>query len=104
MIPAAYMTFLILLFGNIGCTTVVQSAVSPDGAYYAELIDDDQGALGGNTEVLVRDNWCFDGLFFNVTEQFSVIYHGKWGEFKDMTIRWKDDRCLLINEKEYPIE
>jgi hypothetical protein len=104
MIPAAYMTFLMLLFGNIGCRTVIQTATSPNGAYYAELIDDDQGALGGNTEVLVRDNWCFDGLFFNVTEQSRVIYHGKWGEFKDMAIRWKDDRCLLINEKEYPIE
>ena len=104
MIPVVCLTFLTLLFGNIGRRTVVQSVSSPDGAYYAELIDDDQGALGGSTVVQVRDSRCFDGWCFTVTDRFRVIYHGEWGEFKYMTICWKDNRCLLINDKEYPIE
>ena len=104
MVPVSYLTFIMALFGNIGCRTVVQTAMSPDGAYCAELIDDDQGACGGNTEVEVKKTSYFDGMFFRVTEPPRTVYHGQWGEFKDMTIRWKDDRCLLINEKEYPIE
>ena len=104
MVPVSFLTFLMVLFGNIGCRTVVQTAMSPDGAYCAELIDDDQGACGGNTEVEVKKTSYFDGLFFRVTEPARTVYFGQWGEFKDMTIRWKDDRCLLINEKEYPIE
>ena len=54
ILPVGFTGFVMLLFGNIGETTVIRSIVSPGGTYYAEIIDDDQGALGGNTLVDVN--------------------------------------------------
>ena len=50
-IPSIFFCFLALTFGNIGVNTVVQTVASPEGGFYAEIIDNDQGALGGNTNV-----------------------------------------------------
>ena len=88
------------LFGGIGENTVVQRLPSPDGSRCAELIDNDQGGLGGSTFVEI----CPQGL----TGEFGVrvarrIYEGNWGEFRDMELSWKDESCLEINGKEYPI-
>jgi len=44
-----------ILFSDFGKTTVVQTLDSPDGRYQAVLVDVDQGALGGNTDVYVED-------------------------------------------------
>lgn len=34
----------------------------------------------------------------------ATMYKGEWGEFETMVIRWKDNRTLLINGKEYPVD
>lgn len=47
--------FMCLFFGNIGVTKVMHGKESPDGRYVAEVIDDDQGALGGSTIVKAGD-------------------------------------------------
>ena len=43
----------VAVFKDFGKKTVVQTIPSPSGKYYAQVIDDDQGALGGNTIVEV---------------------------------------------------
>jgi hypothetical protein len=102
-VPLVLISFISPLFGNIGKETVTQSLESPDGKYSAEVIDDDQGALGGNTYVFVYDNDSFDldMIFFKIMKKPILVYRGNWGEFMDMKIDWKDNGCLKINSAEY---
>ena len=104
ILPVGFMGFIMLIFGNIGQNTVVQAVESPNGVYYAEVIDSDQGALGGDTLVEVYENTEINLLIFKIFKNPQRVYHGEWGEFKNMEIYWRDDRCLVINSVEYPIE
>ncbi|MBE6812319.1 MAG: hypothetical protein E7523_05505 [Ruminococcaceae bacterium] len=104
LLPCCYCGFIFLIFGNIGQNTVVQSAVSPDGTLCAEVIDSDQGALGGNTLVQVRETYSFDAGIFEISKKAQRVYMGEWGEFKDMEIEWKYDNCLSVNGHEYAIQ
>lgn len=98
-VPLALLGIFMVLF-NVGEDTVVRRLPSPDASSWAEIIDNDQGGLGGNTFVEV----CPRGL----NGEYGVrvarrIYEGNWGEFHDMALSWKDETCLEINGKEYPI-
>ncbi len=103
LLPCCYCGFIFLIFGNIGQNTVVQSAVSPDGTLCAEVIDCDQGALGGNTLVQVRETHSFDAGIFEISKKAQRVYMGEWGEFKNMKLEWKNEKCLLVNRREYEI-
>lgn len=96
-------SFFWFTFGQIGVKTVTDRAPSPDGKYLAEVIDDDQGALGGNTLVNVSRNFRINALVFTVTPKPERVYTGEYWEYKDMTIDWTDNDTLLINGKEYDI-
>ena len=80
----------------------MNTSVQNDGRHYAELIDDDQGALGGNTIVNVYPRGKLDLGLIRFCRRARNVYWGDWGEFNDMTIEWKDNDTLLINGKEYP--
>ena len=102
--PVLFYGAVAVLFDDFGQNTVVKSVESPNGVYYAEVIDSDQGALGGDTFVNVYENTEIDIFIFKISKEPQRIYSGAWGEFKDMAIYWKDDRCLVINSVEYMIE
>ena len=99
-VPLVFLGALSLLFGGIAVNTVVQRLPSPDGSCYAELIDNDQGGLGGSTFVEVCPRGLSGEYGLRISQQ---IYAGRWGEFYDMELSWKDETCLEINGKEYPI-
>lgn len=96
-------SFFIFLFGNIGQNTVVQTVESPGGKYYAQVIDSDQGALGGDTIVYVYKSSKLNAILFQIQKKPQRVYTGDWGEFRTMRIQWKNDRYLIINSVEYPI-
>ena len=104
ILPIGFFGFLALIFGDFGQITVVQSVESPTGAYYAEVVDSDQGALGGDTYVTVYANKSIDLLFFLISKEPQRVYQGDWGEFTNMEIYWKDDHCLVVNSVEYTIQ
>ena len=104
ILPIGFFGFLALIFGDFGQITVVQSVESPTGAYYAEVVDSDQGALGGDTYVTVYANKSIDLLIFKISKEPQRVYYGDWGEFMNMEIYWKDDHCLVINSVEYTIQ
>ena len=94
----------ILMFENIGSDTVTASVTSPDGRYCAEVIDSDQGALGGDTLVLVYSNrGSFSVGSFEFRKKERSVYRGDWGESRDMTISWNDENELIINGEPYKI-
>lgn len=102
-IPSIFFGFLALTFGNIGVNTVVQTVASPEGGFYAEIIDNDQGALGGNTYVVVHEDHAINAVFFKIEKKPKYVYTGRWGEFQNMQLYWKSEDCLVINDIEYEV-
>lgn len=104
ILPVGFFGLMLLTFGNIGQNTVVRSVESPNGVYCAQVIDSDQGALGGDTLVDVFENKEINLLVFKLYKTPRRVYCGDWGEFENMEIHWKNDNCLVINSVEYEIE
>ena len=104
VLPVGFIGFGFLFFGNIGQDAVIQTVESPNSAYYAEVLDSDQGALGGYTLVTVHETKSINAVVFRISKKPQDIYYGDWGEFQDMEVSWKSENCLIINSVEYPIE
>ena len=104
LVPILLFSFMSLIFGNLGQNTVVQTIDSPNGTYYTQVFESDQGALGGNTVVDVYQKSRFEAVFFKIEKNPKRVYTGDWGEFKNMQIYWKDDRCLVVNSVEHTID
>lgn len=100
LIPLLLLAFGSLFFGGIGQRRVVRQVPSPDGSLLAEIVEDDQGALGGATLVeLCPRGW--DGKWgVRLSRQ---IWFGPWGEHDNLELRWKDAGCLVIQGRDYPI-
>lgn len=92
----------VILMGSFGEETVVRTVPSPDGVYVAELIDDDQGALGGGTRVVVHERE-YNAWLFRVVKKPQEVYWGPWGEYKDLEICWEDEHHLVVKNKVYEI-
>lgn len=91
-------------FGSIRLDTVVKSIPSPQNTFTVEVIDSNQGALGGDTLVNVHSNQPKVNLWICQFIQSPIlVYQGDWGEYETMKISWKNDAALQINGKEYPI-
>ncbi len=101
--PIGFLWFLDLTFGKLVSLTVVKTVESPNGVYYAEVIDSDQGALGGDTLVDVHDNQGIHALLFTISKKPQRVYQGDWGAYKHMEMYWKNDHCLVINSVEYEV-
>ena len=104
MIPLiGFIAFVALVFGSVKAyDTVIQTVESPDGAYYAEVVDSDQGAMGGDTIVYVYENREVDMFIFRILKKPRRVYDGEWKE--NMKIYWTDDNRLVINSTEYILE
>lgn len=102
--PFAAFTFFNTAFGDFGKNTVVQTVPSPSGEFYAQVIDSNQGALGGDTIVnVVYKATELNAGVFKIEKSPKRVYSGEWGEYENMEIYWKDDNVLVINAAEYTI-
>lgn len=104
VLPIGFFSFITWFSGSIIQDTVVRTVESPSGKYYAEVVDNDRGALGGNTFVDVYEKSGMDCIIFKIEKWPQRVYEGKWGEFENMEIYWKNEQCLIINSVEYEIE
>lgn len=102
-LPILIVSFAVVFLGNIGVNTIVDRIYSPEKTYYAEIVDSDQGALGGDTVVYVYKNNKLDLFFMTVNETPQRVYLGDWREYETMQITWKNENCLLIDSEEYTI-
>ena len=84
-------------------STVVKTIDSPSGKYYIEVIDADAGAIGGSTLVEVNEKFEINLIIFKIAKKSKIIYNGRWREYENMKIYWKNDNSIIINEKEYII-
>lgn len=101
--PVAFVSFLAYAFSDFGVTTIVKTVESPNGEYYAEVLDNDQGALGGATAVWIYEIRGINLHLFKISKKPQRVYLGRCGEADSMSIWWKDDGCLVINSVEYEI-
>lgn len=100
------------IFGEFGKISVVKEVLSPNQNYVAEVVDDDQGALGGNTYVTVKRSGQQKEIPVLVGKLVSgtlgvngeTVYEGEWGEYETMDIQWKNNYTLLIDGKEYTVD
>ena len=104
VLPICFFSFIALVFGDFVQNTVVQPVESPSGKYYAQVIDSDQGALGGDTLIDVYENSGIDAVLFKVKKHPQRVYHGDWGVYKNLQIYWKDDTYLVIGSVEHEIK
>ena len=104
VLPVCVISFVFLVFGEIGHTAVVNTVDSPNGRYYAQVVDSDQGALGGDTVVYVYEPKVIDLYILKIEKKPQVVYFGEWAEFRTMEISWKNENCLIINSVEYPVD
>lgn len=99
-----FISFIDLTFGDFTSNTVVKSVASPQNTYVVEVIDNNQGALGGATYVNVQSNSKpIDILIGKYAKSPIHVYTGDWGEFENIKIQWKNEHILVINNKEYNI-
>ncbi len=93
---------LFIMLSDFGARTVIAREASPDMRYCAEVIDDDQGALGGATILTV---YRLDGSFsigsFDFRKSQTVLRSGPWGEFESLS--WQDSEHLSMNGTIYEI-
>jgi hypothetical protein len=111
VVTSAFSAVLIIMvsilfvgFGNFGQNTVVDRIHSPEKTFYAEIIDSDQGALGGSTVVEVYKNSRLNLLVLTISKTPKRVYMGEWREYESMQAEWKNENCLLINSEEFNIE
>lgn len=97
-------SFVTVFSGNFSVNTVVETIESPNGDYYAEIVDSDQGALGGSTVVYIQKSASLNLLILEISETPERIYMGEWGEYETMDMEWKNENTLLINSTEYNIK
>ena len=100
--------FLLWLFGSVvlsdfGSTRIMSSLLSPQGRYEAQLIDVDEGALGGSTIVDVREPDAVIDIGVASMEPVKRIYRTGWGAFETMQISWKNEYTLLIDGHAYDV-
>jgi len=93
--------FFDMCFGNFVGRTIEKVVYSPEGTYVAEVINSDQGALGGNTLVDVSCLKNINLLICQFADSPGNVYRGKWLDFETMEIYWEDDDTLVINDKVY---
>ena len=98
-----FIAFFLMLFRGFGTETVIRSVPSPRGAYTAEVVDDDQGALGGNTLVRVKENGGIDLGIGRFAKPPVTLYTGKWGEGDALTVSWQGEDTLVIQGVEYVV-
>lgn len=104
IIPILFITLVSMTLGDFSQVTVVKTVESPEGKYYANVVDVDQGALGGNTLVEVDQIPVINAFLFKIRKEPIRVYTGDWGEYKNLQIYWKNDNCLVINSEEHLIE
>lgn len=103
-LPLLVVSFAVVFFGDFGANTVVDRIYSPEKTYYAEIVDNDQGALGGDTIVYACKNSKLNLLVLTISKTPQRVYVGDWREYETMQITWKNENCLLIDSEEYIID
>ena len=93
---------IVLLFGSIFMRgfvliEVTSAELSPNATYLAEVIRNDQGALGGHTTIeITEQNRDINLLIGELQRNPRKVYFGRWWEYKYMSLYWESDDILYV--------
>lgn len=82
---------------------VVQSLPSPEGGYTATVMISDQGALGGDTWVEVRDEKRSIHILLGRFADSRVLWRGEFHYAQGMDLLWEEEEILNINGVSYRV-
>ena len=98
-----FVLFISLIFTNFGESKIIQTVNSPDDTYVAISISHDDGALGGDTCVRIRNNKQRVNLLVgSIIQREQQLWIGDWAE--EPTLKWEDNDTILINDVRYDAE
>lgn len=105
LLPMALICFVMSVAAKTQNYTVIDIADSPSGAYYAEILDNDQAEKGGWMLVHIYPDKDIKTPVFTVRKRpikiFEEFYKQGQAEEKSVVVQWKDDNHLVINGKNY---
>ena len=105
LLPMAFICFVMSVANNTQNYDVLDTVYSPTGAYYAEIIDNDQGEKGGSKMVHIYPDKDIETPIFLIRKNRIIIYEEFYkaseADEVEVVIQWKDDNHLIINGKNY---
>ena len=105
LLPMVLFCFVLLVAGRTQNYVVLDTVDSPTGAYYAEIVDNDQGQKGGSKMVHIYPEKDIDTPIFLIRKKRIIIYEETYREDEadkvEVVVQWKDDKHLVINGKDY---
>lgn len=105
LLPMALVCFVMSVAGKTQNYVVLDTVDSPSGAYYAEIIHNDQGEKGGSKMVHIYPEKDIETPVFLIRKKRIIIYEETYkadeADKVEVVIQWKDDNHLVINGKNY---
>ena len=105
LLPMVFFCFVLSVASKTQNYIILDTVDSPTGAYYAQIIDNDQGEKGGSKMVQIYPNKDIKTPVFYIQKKRIIIYEEFYNAGEaDKTVvdlEWKDDKHLLINDKNY---
>lgn len=92
--------FFASIISGLSVDKIIKTVPSPQNTYIANVIQNGQGAMGGNTYVEVSNNKkVINLLFCKFSKKPSRVYEGELSEIDSITISWENDNTLIIDGK-----
>jgi len=105
LIPMALICFVLSVAGKTQNYIVLDTIESPTGAYYAQIINNDQGEKGGSKLVHIYPDKDIETPIFIIKKKhikiYEEFYEPEEADEMSVDLRWKDDTHLVINGKNY---
>lgn len=99
------MALIVLWIFNAQITeTTLQTALSPNSTYAAEVLHFDQGTPEDNVLVKVTPQDGVNLFLGKLRRDTVVIYMAVWNESDVTTLRWETDNLLYVNDKAYAMQ
>lgn len=105
LLPVVFICFVLSVAGRTQNYALLDTVDSPTGAYYAEIIDNNQGEKGGTKMVHIYPAKDIETPIFYIRKKpiiiFQEYYKNNEADKLEVVMQWKDDTHLTINGKDY---
>ena len=105
LLPMVLICFVLSVAGRTQNYVLLDTVESPTGAYYAEIIDNNQGEQGGTKMVHIYPHKDIQTPIFHIRKKriiiFQEYYKNNEANKIEVVVQWEDDTHLVINGENY---